>query len=195
MKVMLLDNNTERSEHIKNSLLKAGYPRVLCIEMTVGIDLLKLVRQHAPDIIIIDMESPDRDTLESMRSVDREMPKPIVFFADHSDYQTTQAAINAGVSAYVVDGLPGERIKTVMDVAIARFQAFHDLRSELESYKQRLEDRKDVDKAKGILMQHRQLSEEAAYQLLRKMAMDRNMRIGDAARNFIAAMTLLGEQS
>lgn len=194
MKVMLLDNNTERSENIKTGLLTAGYPQVVCVDMTGHADLLKLVKQHQPDIVIIDMESPDRDTLESMRSVDRENPKPIVFFADHSDYQTTQAAINAGVSAYVVDGLPGERIKTVMEVAIARFKAFHELRSELESYKQRLEDRKDVDKAKGILMEHRQLSEEAAYQLLRKMAMDRNMRIGDAARNFIAAMTLLGDR-
>lgn len=122
MKVMLLDYNTERSELIKQSLRKAGYPQVICIDMTGSMDLLALVKKHAPDIIIIDMESPDRDALESMRNVGREMPKPIVFFADRSDYETTQAAINAGVSAYVVDGLSGERIKTVMEVAIARLR-------------------------------------------------------------------------
>ncbi|CAA6827255.1 MAG: Response regulator NasT [uncultured Thiotrichaceae bacterium] len=191
MKVMLLDNDTERSEDIKEGLVKAGYPNVLCIAMDRDTDLLKLVRQHTPDMIIIDMESPDRDTLESLRSVDREIPRPIVFFADRSDYKTTQAAINAGVSAYIVDGLSNTRLKAVLDVAIARFKAFHDLRSELEGCKQRLDDRKDVDKAKGILMEYRQLNEEAAYQLLRKMAMDRNMKIGEAARNFIASMTLL----
>jgi response regulator NasT len=115
-----------------------------------------------------------------------------VFFAERSDYETTQAAINAGVSAYIVDGLSENRLNSVMEVAIARFKAFQSLKTELEDCKLRLQDRKDVDKAKGILMQHRKLSEEEAYQLLRKMAMDRNMKIGEAARNFIAAMALLG---
>nr|CAA6828077.1 MAG: Response regulator NasT [uncultured Thiotrichaceae bacterium] len=195
MKVMLLDNNTERSTTIKEGLVKAGYPNVLCIAMDRDTDLLKLVRQHVPDMIIIDMESPDQDTLESLHSVDREMPRPIVFFADRSDSKTTQAAINAGVNAYIVDGFSDKRLKTILDVAIARFKTFHELRSELEDYKQRLGDRKDVDKAKGILMEYRQLSEESAYQLLRKMAMSRNMKIGEAARNFIASMTLLDGKS
>lgn len=141
------------------------------------------------------MASPDRDTLESLRSVNRENPKPIVFFAGQSDYATTRAAINAGVSAYIVDDLPGKRLKSVLEVAIARFQEHQSLREELEDYKARLQDRKDVDKAKGILMQHRNLSEDEAYQLLRKMAMDRNMKIGEAARNFVAAMSLLGEKN
>jgi response regulator NasT len=189
-KVMLVDGNAERSSVLQNELLSAGKVEVVCVDGSR--DLMAQVRQHVPDIIIIDMESPDRDTLESLRTVNRELPKPVVFFAEHSDYETTQAAINAGVSAYIVDGLSENRLSSVMEVAIARFKAFQSLKTELEDYKLRLQDRKEVDKAKGILMQHRNLSEEEAYQLLRKMAMDRNMKIGEAARNFIAAMALLG---
>ncbi|MCB1639360.1 MAG: ANTAR domain-containing protein, partial [Thiothrix sp.] len=134
----------------------------------------------------------DRDTLESLRNISQAMPRPIVFFAGQSDAETTRAAIQAGVSAYIVDDLPGKRLKSVLEVAIARFQDYRKLKDELEDYKTRLQDRKDVDRARGILMQHRHLSEEEAYQLLRKMAMDRNMKVGEAARNFIAAMALLG---
>ncbi|WP_022953406.1 ANTAR domain-containing response regulator [Leucothrix mucor] len=189
-KVMLVDGNAERSSVLQNELLSAGKLEVVCVDGSR--DLMAQVRQHMPDVIIIDMESPDRDTLESLRTVNRELPKPVVFFAERSDYETTQAAINAGVSAYIVDGLSENRLSSVMEVAIARFKAFQSLKTELEDCKLRLQDRKDVDKAKGILMQHRNLSEEEAYQLLRKMAMDRNMKIGEAARNFIAAMALLG---
>ena len=189
-KLMLVDSDPERSRSLGDALLEAGYTHII----RVGQDdnLMSAVRQHQPDIIIIDMQSPDRDTLESLRCVNREMPKPIVFFAEQSDIDTTRAAISAGVSAYIVDDLPGKRRKSVLEVAIARFQEHQKLKVELEDYKARLQDRKDVDKAKGILMQHRNLNEEEAYQLLRKMAMDRNMKIGEAARNFIAAMALLG---
>lgn len=189
-KVMLVDSDPERSGSLERALLEAGCQHVIKVGQSNG--LLDAVRQHQPDIIIIDMQSPDRDTLESLRNINQEMPKPIVFFAAHSDYATTRAAISAGVSAYIVDGLAGSRLKSILEVAIARFQEHQKLRTELEDYKLRLQDRKDVDKAKGILMQHRNLSEEEAYQLLRKMAMDRNLKIGEAARNFSAAMALLG---
>jgi response regulator NasT len=190
-KVMLVDGNAERSDSLRDELAAAESTKVICVDSSK--DLMGQVRQHAPDVIIIEMASPDRDTLESLRTVNRETPKPVVFFAEHSDYDTTQAAINAGVSAYIVDGLSTTRLNSVMEVAIANFKAFQKLRTELEDTKMRLQDRKDVDKAKGILMQHRNLSEEEAYQLLRKMAMDRNMKIGDASRNFVAAMSLLGD--
>lgn len=191
-KVMLVDGNAERSDSLRDELAAAESTKVICVDSSK--DLMGQVRQHAPDVIIIEMASPDRDTLESLRTVNRETPKPVVFFAEHSDYDTTQAAINAGVSAYIVDGLSTTRLNSVMEVAIANFKAFQKLRTELEDTKMRLQDRKDVDKAKGILMQHRNLSEEEAYQLLRKMAMDRNMKIGDASRNFVAAMSLLGDE-
>ncbi len=189
-KLMLVDSDPERSRSLEDALLEGGYGHI--IRVGQGDNLMNAVRVHQPDIIIIDMQSPDRDTLESLRSVNREMPKPIIFFAEQSDIDTTRAAISAGVSAYIVDDVPGKRLKSVLEVAIARFQEHQKLKEELEDYKSRLQDRKDVDKAKGILMQHRNLSEEEAYQLLRKMAMDRNMKIGEAARNFIAAMALLG---
>lgn len=189
-KLMLVDNDPERSDSLESALHEAGYKNT--IRITPDTNLLAAVRSHQPDIILIDMQSPDRDTLESLRTVSKEMPKPIVFFAEQSDLDTTRAAISAGVSAYIVDDLPGKRLKSVLEVAIARFQEHQKLREELEDYKGRLQDRKDVDKAKGILMQHRNLTEEEAYQLLRKMAMDRNMKIGEAARNFVAAMALLG---
>ena len=190
-KVMLVDGNAERSNSLKDQLVTTPGTEVVCVDSSK--DLMGQVRQHAPDVIIIEMASPDRDTLESLRTVNRETPKPVVFFAEHSDHDTTQAAINAGVSAYIVDGLSTSRINSVMDVAIANFKAFQRLKTELEDTKMRLQDRKDVDKAKGILMEHRNLNEEDAYQLLRKMAMDRNMKIGDASRNFVAAMSLLGD--
>ncbi|RVU84279.1 ANTAR domain-containing protein [Leucothrix sargassi] len=190
-KVMLVDGNAERSNSLKDQLVTTSGTEVVCVDSSK--DLMGQVRQHAPDVIIIEMASPDRDTLESLRTVNRETPKPVVFFAEHSDHDTTQAAINAGVSAYIVDGLSTSRINSVMDVAIANFKAFQRLKTELEDTKMRLQDRKDVDKAKGILMEHRNLNEEDAYQLLRKMAMDRNMKIGDASRNFVAAMSLLGD--
>ncbi|PWQ96293.1 ANTAR domain-containing response regulator [Leucothrix arctica] len=190
-KVMLVDGNAERSNSLKDELSAMDATDVICVDSSK--DLMGQVRQHAPDVIIIEMASPDRDTLESLRTVNRETPKPVVFFAQHSDHETTEAAINAGVSAYIVDGLSASRLSSIMDVAIANFKAFQKLKIELEDTKLRLQDRKDVDKAKGILMQHRNLSEEEAYQLLRKMAMDRNMKIGDASRNFVAAMSLLGD--
>ncbi|MBU0653854.1 MAG: ANTAR domain-containing protein [Gammaproteobacteria bacterium] len=189
-KLMLVDNDPERSSSLESALQAAGYQHIIRVDQDEN--LLAAVRKHQPDIILIDMQSPDRDTLESLRNVSKETPKPIVFFAEQSDLETTRAAISAGVSAYIVDDLPGKRLKSVLEVAIARFQEHQKLREELEDYKGRLQDRKDVDKAKGILMQHRNLSEEEAYQLLRKMAMDRNMKIGEAARNFVAAMSLLG---
>lgn len=191
LKVMLVDGNAERSDVLQNELKSDDGITVVCVDGRR--DLMTEVRQYSPDVIIIEMASPDRDTLESLRTVNRELPKPVVFFAEQSDYETTQAAINAGVSAYIVDGLSENRINSVMEVAIARFKAFQQLKDELEDTKGRLQDRKDVDKAKGTLMQHRNLTEEEAYQLLRKMAMDRNMKIGEAARNFTAAMALLGD--
>lgn len=191
MKIMLVDANTERSGSLKQALLTLGYDEVVCVDTSSS--LQDQVKQHSPEIIIIDMVSPDRDTLESLRTVNQETPKPIIFFAEKSDFNTTKAAINAGVSAYIVDGLSEQRLQSVMEVAIARFEEFKKLKDELKEAKLRLLDRKDVDRAKGILMKHRNLSEEEAYQLIRKMAMDRNIRIGEAARNFLAAMELLGE--
>jgi response regulator NasT len=155
-------------------------------------DLLVRLDEVRPDVIIIDMESPDRDTLESLRSISRDQPRPIVMFAEQSDSGTIEEAVRAGVSAYVVDGMSGSRMRPIIDVAIARFREYQALRQELEETKTKLADRKDVDKAKGILMQRKGIGEDEAYAALRKMAMDRNIKIGEAARTLIAAAELLG---
>jgi response regulator NasT len=137
------------------------------------------------------MESPDRDTLEHLSSIGSARPRPIVLFAEHSDSETTQAAIQAGVSAYIVDDLNPKRIKSIMEVAIARFREYQALRKELDDTRTRLAERKLIEKAKGILMQQKQLSEEQAYQALRKLAMDRNQRIAEVARTLISVVDLL----
>lgn len=132
------------------------------------------------------MESPGRDTLEQMREIGRDQPRPIILFSNKRDGDYIRQAVQAGVSAYVVDGLSRERIMPIVEVAIARFREFEALRRELQETKNQLADREVIDKAKGILMKRNNLSEEAAYQLLRKAAMDRNMRVVEVARTLLS---------
>jgi len=186
---MLVDQNRGRVAILEQALVDNGYEVVARVSMED--DLLRRISEVKPDFIIVDMESPDRDTLESMRSISRDQPKPIVMFAEKSDAVTIGEAVKAGVSAYVVDGMSPGRLKAIMDVAIARFREFQALRNELEETKNRLEDRKLIDKAKGILMKQKGVSEDQAYKMLRKMAMDRNIRIGEAARTVIIVADLL----
>ena len=190
LRVMLVDQNRGRAAILEQALMDHGHEVVA--RVSTEEDLIGKVNEVKPDIIIIDMDSPDRDTLESMRTITRDQPKPIVMFSDKSDSLAINDAVRAGVSAYVVDGLSPNRLKPIMDVAIARFREFQALRNELEETKSKLVDRKDVEKAKGILMKQRGMSEDEAYKALRKLAMDRNIKIGDAARNLIAAAELLG---
>ncbi len=190
MRVMLVDDNRNRVAILEQALQDAGYKVVA--RLVTGAPLLEEVRAVQPDIVIIDMESPDRDILESMRSISRDAPRPIVMFAERSDSDTIQAAVRAGVSAYVVDGLTDKRIRPIMEVAIARFREYEALRRELEQTRNQLADRKVVEQAKGLLMKRRGMDEEEAYQSLRKMAMDRNQRIAEVARNLIAMADLLG---
>ena len=145
-----------------------------------------------PDVILIDLENPSRDTLEQMFQVSRLARRPIAMFVDQSDRASVQAAIDAGVSAYVVDGLRKERVKPILDVTISRFHAFARLEAELRQAKSALEDRKIIDQAKAILMKQRNLSEEDAYVLLRRTAMNQNRKIADLARSLVSAAALFG---
>lgn len=189
LRVMLVDKSVGRSAILEQALKDHGHEVVA--RLGENQDLLASVRQFEPDIIFIDMEMPDRDTLESMRMITQHVPRPVVMFADQSDGKTIEDAVRAGVSAYIVDGLSPARLKPIMDVAIARFREFQALRNELEDTRSKLADRKDIDKAKGFLMRQKGLSEEAAYNALRKLAMDRNQKIGEVARILIAAADLL----
>ena len=184
LKVMVIDESAGRAALLERALTDAGYEIIARVEH--GVNLLERVNEVKPDVIIIDMEMPDRDTLEQLYTINQDQPRPIVMFADNSESDVIEAAVKAGVSAYVVDGLNTERVKPIMDVAIARFREFQALREELEQTKSTLADRKVIDKAKGIIMKQRGMDEAEAYKSLRKMAMDSNKRISEIAKDVIA---------
>ena len=186
---MIVDENEERAALIEGGISTAGWEVVA--RLIGHADLEKKVEEIRPDVVIIDMECPDRDTLEAMSSINRNRPCPTVIAVDRSDSESIRAAVQAGVSAYVVGGLSPERVRPVLEVAIARFNEFQSLRRELESAKSNLEERKVIERAKGILMKSRRLGEDDAFRLLRKMAMDRKARLADIAREVVAAAELL----
>lgn len=181
---MLVDRDAGRGAILEQALSDAGH-RVIA-RIAGDADLAAEVKKHQPDIIVIDSEDPGRDTLEYMREIGREQPRPIILFSDKRDGEYIRQAVQAGVSAYVVDGLASERVMPIVEVAVARFREFQALRRELTEAKNQLADRKVIDKAKGLLMERRGLSEDAAYQFLRKIAMDRNTRIGEVARMLLS---------
>jgi response regulator NasT len=189
IEVMLIDAHSGRSAILEQALSDAGYR--ITVRTAGTRRLLQQVRETRPDVILIDIDLPDRDTLEQLREIGQDQPRPIVMFAERSDPETTAAALRAGVSAYVVDDLNPRRLQPIMDVAIARFREYQALRRELAETRSRLAERKVVEKAKGLLMAQRNLNEEEAYQTLRKLAMDRNQRIGEVARTVVSLLELL----
>ncbi len=193
MKALLVsdvfDEYQDYQAKLKQRLADDGYTSF--ISASIADDLPKQLERHEPELMILMLDSPDGRLLEILQQIDRESPVPVILLVKHSDHATTTASIMSGVSAYIVGDLPLRRMKTVLGVALARFQVRHQFKSELAGYKRRLDDRRDIDKAKGILMEHHQVSEDEAYQLLRKMAMDQNIRIGEAARNTVKVLILL----
>jgi len=184
LRVMLVDRDPQRAELLEAALAAAGH-RVIA-RINDDANLAAEVAKRQPDVIVIDMEAPGRDTLEQMREIARDRPKPIILFSDERDPAYIRQAVQAGVSAYVVDGLSRDRVMPIVEVAVARFREFQSLRDELESAKTELADRKVIDKAKGLLMQKKKMSEDAAYQFLRKTAMSRNLKLIEVARVLIA---------
>lgn len=188
--ILVIDANHIRASIIEEGLKEAGQARVTVVDDANG--LMRRIVELDPDVIVIDLESPNRDALEHMFQVSRAAKRPVAMFVDRTDDASIEAAIDAGVSAYVVDGLKKERIKPILDTAISRFRAFERLRQELDEARSELSARKRIDKAKGILMRTRGLSEEDAYALLRSTAMQQNKRIADIAESLITAAALLG---
>ena len=158
---------------------------------SAGDDLSKMVSRFLPDIIIVDMDSPDRDTLEQMQSIRDDRPRPIVMFTNDDDSQTIKKAVKAGVTAYIVDGLQPNRVVPIMETAIARFNEFQTIKDELDKTKNTLEERKLIERAKGIVMKQSDYDEESAYKAMQKIAMSRNMKLVELARSIIAAAELL----
>ena len=189
LRVLIVDQNLMRASVLEEGLREAGYRHLVVVRDMQN--LMRRIVDEAPDVILIDLENPNRDVLEQMFQVSRVVARPVAMFVDRSDTSEIEAAINAGVGAYVVDGLRKERVKSVVDTAIGRFRAFNKLRDELDKTRQQLEDRKLVDRAKGILMKQKGLTEEQAYALLRSAAMRDNQRIGQIAQSVITAARLM----
>ena len=188
-RVMLVDDTPTRSALLEQALLDQGYLVVCRLESAQG--LIKNVEIHQPDIIIMDLESPDRDTLENMTILNQHNPKPVIMFSGEGDSAIISQAVQAGVSAYVVDGLNPNRVKAILDVAIARFREYQALRKELKNTRDQLADRKVIDKAKGLLMKAKDLDEEQAYHAMRKMAMDQSKPLVEIAHNILSVLELL----
>ncbi len=180
----------ERSRSLRIGLLENGFN--LVASLPADVFLAERIAQLQPDMIIVDAESDARDALEHVVVATRDERRPIVMFTNDHDSANARAAVAAGVSAYIVAGLQPERIRPILDVALARFEHEQSLLAELAEAKSELKDRKVIDRAKGLLMQRQQLTEEAAYARLRKTAMDKNLKLVDLAQRMLDAVDLLG---
>ena len=188
-KIAIVDENPIRAAILEEGLREAGFVSVQHVgEMN---NLLARIYQIDPDVILIDLENPSRDVLEQMFQVSRAVRRPIAMFVDQSDSASIQASVDAGVSAYIVDGFRKERIKSIIDLCISRFNAFAKLQDELERTRTALEERKVIDRAKGILMKAKSLSEDEAYVLMRSTAMREKKKIVEIAQSIITASELL----
>ena len=188
-KIVIVDESPIRAAILEEGLREAGYTSVVRISEMQS--LLARIYALDPDIIVIDLENPSRDILEQMFQVSRAVRRPIAMFVDQSDAASIQASVDAGVSAYIVDGLKKERIKPILDLCVFRFNAFAKLQDELDRTKSALEERKVIDRAKGILMKLKGLNEEEAYVLLRSTAMREKKKIGEIAQSILTASELL----
>src|ERR1700682_2904521 len=188
LKIVIVDENPIRAAILKDGLREAGHVHVVRIDETSH--LLARIYAIDPDVILIDLENPSRDVLEQMFQVSRAVRRPVAMFVDQSDSASIEAAVDAGVSAYIVGGLRKERIKNILDLCISRFNAFARLQDELDRTRTALEERKVIDRAKGILMKAKNLTEENAYALLRRTAMNENKQIAEVAQSVVTAAEL-----
>ncbi len=190
MRVLLIDDTPDRASALKEALSAMEGVEVACT-LESPLELPGRVLEHGPDVVLIHTDSPSRDVLEQLAAVSSSAPRPVVIFTDDAQDDMIRAALRAGVSAYVVDGLAAGRLDPIMRVAIERFAADQKLRAELEETRTQLAERKMVERAKGILMKHRGIGEDEAFAALRSLAMERGIRLGEAARQVIDVSTLL----
>ncbi len=189
IKVLVIDEDRGRAALLEQSLRDQGYEVLARLDNT---DLLaERVEELHPDMIIIDLDSPNRDVLENMALLNDRSPRPVVMFAEQGDSDTISQAIRSGVSAYVVDGLEFGRISSILDVATARFREFQALRRELVEARSELADRKLIEKAKGLIMKRHNCPEDDAFKAMRRMAMDQQKPLAEIARSIIAVMEII----
>jgi two-component system, response regulator / RNA-binding antiterminator len=189
LKIVIVDESPVRAAILEEGLREAGHVQVVRIAETAN--LLARIYAIDPDVILIDLENPSRDILEQMFQVSRIVRRPVAMFVDQADSASIRASVDAGVSAYIVDGLKKERIKNILDTCIMRFNAFSKLQGELDQAKSALADRKVIDRAKGVLMKAKNLTEDEAYALLRSTAMRENKKIAEIAQSVVTAAEML----
>lgn len=189
MKVLLVDDSAREVGLLKDALAEQGFD-VVNVRGS-AFELARRVGEVDPDVIIIDTDSPSRDVLEQVCVVTRDDPRTVVMFTGDAQDESIQAALRAGVAAYVVDGVDSERLRSILQVARARFEVMQDLRKQLAEAQSKLSDRKIVERAKGLIMKSKGVSEEEAYRLLRKLAMDRGTRLIEVARQVVEMAELL----
>lgn len=189
LSIVVVEKDRDRATRIIDALRESGDHTIQVLADESG--LARRIAERNPDLVLIDIASPSRDVLEELALASGPLERPVAMFVDRSDEGLTRAAIEAGVSAYVVDGMRADRIKPVLDAAIARFHLFSKMRSELAATKTALEERKVIDRAKGLLMRNRGIGEDEAYALLRRTAMDQGRKLVDVARALVTAAELL----
>lgn len=189
LKVMIVDSDLERTKPLKQSLLDTGHNVIAHVNDTINLD--SVCRELQPDIVIIDTDSPSRDTLENICVMSMHDPRPIVMFTHDDDKEQIKLATKAGVCAYVVGSIPNKQLRPVIDAAVARFEEFNQLRKSLSEANIKLSDRKIVERAKGLLMTQRKIDEHEAYSMLRSMAMQKNMKIATLSAQIMEAAQLL----
>lgn len=189
--ILIIDADSVRSAVIEDGLREAGYEQLVITNDMIGV--AKLIDTVQPDVIVIDLGNPNADMLESTFQLSRAVKKPIAMFVDHSNEATTEAAIDAGVSAYIIDGLRKERVTPILEMAISRFNAYSRMACELEDARSALEERKVIDRAKALVMRSKGLKEEEAYALMRKTAMNQNRKMSEVAESLILTADLLNQ--
>lgn len=189
LSILVIDESRSRAAEICAGLALAGHQ--VAAVLSSALDLARQVEAIQPDVILIETDSPSRDTLEHLATLNRDLPRPVIIFAQEGDADSIRRAMKAGVAAYVVDGLEAARLKPIIEVAVARFGEDQALRRELAAASKKLSERKLVDRAKGLLMKSRNLDEEAAYAALRRLAMDRGKTLGDVAREVVDIAAIL----
>lgn len=187
---MVVDEADDRSQSLRDILNTVDCEVIACV--SIEKDLLQQIEKYKPDVVIIDIERPDRDMLENLRSVQSSIPRPMVMFSQDDDGFTIRRAVQAGVSAYVVDGIQATRVRPILDAAIATFDQYQILQKQLDITRLQLDKQKIMERAKNILMQQRGINENQAYQLMRKTAMDQKRKIEEIARDINKAAELLG---
>ena len=185
--VMVLDDNHERATMVEQSLLDNGF-RVLSL-LTSAAGLLNQIEQHRPDVIVIDLESPDRDVLESLSVISEHNPTPIVMFSQNNDPDFVSEAVQAGVTAYQGRELSLDMVKPIIEVAMSQFRSFNLLREQLAQTRTELEESKLIERAKALLAKHRGVDSASAYQLMRKLSMDNNKRMAAVAETILATLS------